>query len=144
MHEKSFDKSFVAYERSRSLVRNIRAHRIYGSTLSCPPGNYHRHHPATGQSRILFSKLPRLNQRIALNGALLVIPPSPPCSDSPSCPPLRQFTHELFIPSAQFCKEVRLSGSQSEIQVRDYNSAHRAVKTPSRIKTGVQGGVIFI
>jgi len=106
--------------------------RIYGSTLSCPFSHrlYHRHHPATGQSGILFSKLPRLNQRIALNGALLVIPP---LSSLPAAP-FRPFTHELFISSTQFCKGVRLSGSQSEIQVRIIIAfiARRAVKTASR------------
>lgn len=85
-----FDKSFVEEWARISLVVTLRyvhaaigasdgeyssTPRIYGSTLSCPLGDYHRHHPATGQSGILFSKLPRLNQRIALNGALLVIPP---------------------------------------------------------------------
>jgi len=85
----SFDKSFVEKRSRISLVvtfaihrRNVRRDREYsstpricGSTLSCQLVDYHRHHPATGQSGILFSKLPRLNQRIALNGALLVIPP---------------------------------------------------------------------
>lgn len=89
-------------------------------------GNYHRQHPATGQSGILFSKLPRLNQRIALNGALLVIPPS-----SPTLLPSSPFTHELFIPSTQFCTGVRLSESQSEIQVQIIIAfiAQRALKT---------------
>lgn len=83
-------------------------HLVYDSTLSCPTGDYyHRHHPATGQSGILFSKLPRLNQCIALNGVLLVTPP-----------PSWRTVNELFIPSTQFCKGVRLSGSQSEIQVQ--------------------------
>lgn len=88
----SFDKSFVARERSRILrvadASSMRAGRwrvfehtvyMYTSTLSCFPARAttHRQHPATGQSGILFSKPPRLNQRIALNGALLVIPPFP-------------------------------------------------------------------
>lgn len=86
----SFDKSFVRrndcgflsslrYDTSTAAIgasdrEYSSTPRIYGPTLSCPLGDYHRHHPATGQSEILFSKLPRLNQRIALNGALLVIP----------------------------------------------------------------------
>lgn len=86
----SFDKSFVE-KRSRILRRWMRQcerrwifeHTVYiARRFLARLGNYHRQHPATGQSGILFSKLPRLNQRIALNGALLVIPP-PPSSPSP-------------------------------------------------------------
>jgi len=136
----SFDKSFVEKWARISLVVTLRyvdptigasdeeyssTPRIYGSTLSCPFSHrlYHRHHPATGQSGILFSKLPRLNQRIALNGALLVIPPFlPPCRPFP---PVHAWIIHILDSILQggpsLWKSVRNTGP-------DYNSVHRATR----------------
>lgn len=99
-------------------------------------GNYHRQHPATGQSGILFSKLPRLNQRIALNGVLLVIPPSSLIL-LPSSPTIHAWIihtlDSILHGGPTLWKSVRNTGS-------DYNSVHRA----ARAESDAQGGIISI
>ena len=105
---------------------------VYDSTLSCPFANHRRHHPATGQSEILFSKPPRLNQCIALNGVLLVTPLPLPRAPTPA-----QAVHSRMnysCPRLNSARGSRLSGSQSEITGPDYNSARPAVRRPS-VKT---------
>lgn len=134
-----FDKSFVEERARISLVVTLRyvgaaigasdgeyssTPRIYGSTLSCPLRDYHRHHPATGQSGILFSKLPRLNQRIALNGALLVIPPfllSPATPFRPFHAWIIHILDSILQGGLSLWKSVRNTGP-------DYNSVHRATR----------------
>ena len=116
LRESSFDKSFVEKRSRISLIVTFAIHRrddvrrdkeYSGTPRICtwldaflPRQNSSTTTVTTlaiGQSGILFSKLPRLNQRIALNGALLV---NPPFSSFPAAP-FRPFTHELFISSTQ-------------------------------------------
>ena len=80
---------------------------------------FRSHHPADGQSEILFSKLPRLNQCIALNGVLLL--PRPPTIK------MNYSYTRLNSARGSDCLEV-----SQKYTGPDYNSAHGvdvAVKT---------------
>lgn len=72
---------------------------------------------------------------------------SPPCCNPPPPSGFGSFENELFMASTQFCKGVRLSVSQSEIQVqiiieltRSSECPAKTLKTsPSRQLLGIKG-----
>jgi len=114
----------------RQRSRNIRAHRVYMAR------RFLARSPTTVTVTALppvnqgFYSLPRLNQRIALNGALLVIP-SPSYPFLPVGRPLAAGSRMNY--SYARLNSARGSGSL-EVSHRnagpDYNSAHRATRAP--------------